>query len=260
MKKVIMGICLAVSVIGSATAVEPAVESCTEQTLNPASAVRQLYPGESKEVLFRASSGETAARLILSASEVSGQVIVDVRLENIGKCEVTTFQPVKLHPIRNGLPLGWHSLPQGIHANPKLAVGAYVQYRREYPSDYAGGFNLAFGSWQMLASPEPQKAEENAPLSEADELFSDVLSQDSIQDIGENPEMERHLSNFQERAEMFDQAIGTMRQVQTLQLQEEAQKAAEQAAQQKQCPPGYGLSWEGVCHKCDGPTTALVCN
>lgn len=109
---------------------------------------RQIAPGARVTVkIGNAKDGALVQGEILVSATKTG-VQVNGILKNVGPtCTIGTSQPIRLHPIANGLPIGWHIVPEGIHANPTLRPGQEVKFSKVYSTDYKAGFNLAVGSF-----------------------------------------------------------------------------------------------------------------
>lgn len=123
---------------------------CKSLRLSPRGQVpAQIAPGGAATITMAAPE-EGAVAVLEIRSEMSGKtVVVRGRIRNVGQtCALGTFQPLRLHPVSNGLPIGWHILPEGIHANPTLAPGQHSVFEKVYASDYKAGFNIAVGTFQ----------------------------------------------------------------------------------------------------------------
>lgn len=152
-----------------------ASQDCENQFLRVSgNSPQTLMPGQNHTLFLVSSSGKKQASLKITSKKINGGVVVSGEIRNTGKCSISIMQPVKLHPISNGLPLGWHSLPDGMAANPTLQAGEKLGFSKEYSKEYAGGFNLSIGSWNLSPSPE-NTSQENASNSCSDHAMAKQL-------------------------------------------------------------------------------------
>lgn len=123
---------------------------CKALRVSPAGSMpSQITPGGSAVITMAAPEEGPVAVVEIKAGMAGKNVVVNGRIRNVGQnCTIGTFQPLRLHPIATGLPIGWHILPEGIHANPTLKPGQYAGFEKLYASDYKAGFNIAMGTFQ----------------------------------------------------------------------------------------------------------------
>lgn len=236
---------------------------CENQFLKAQGATpKTLVPGQTATIVFVSSSGQREAELALSARQMNKQLLIEGKITNIGQCIISTLQPVKLYPIRNGLPLGWHSLPDGM-SNSRLQSGEYLSFNKQYSKAYLGGFNLSMGSWNLEAPAKqeevkkeeptkPTEAKKNVPLSDAEKLFADALENDDLTET--NQRLNDSFARAQRESAESENFRNTMHQsiqtLQTLQMQQllieqqkqiDQQRAYNQKAQTQQQSSNSGM-------------------
>lgn len=217
---------------------------CTNQFLKVQGAFpKTLVPSQTSTVALISSSGVKEAELNLSALKVNKTLVISGKMTNVGQCNISMLQPLKLHPIRNGLPLGWHSLPEGM-ASSRLQPGEYQSFSKEYPKSYFAGFNLSMGSWNLEASPKqeevkkeepakPTEAKRSAPLSDAEKLFADAIENDDLTETNQRlndsfARAQRENAANESFRNTMQQSIQTLQTLQMQQLLIEQQKQVEQ--------------------------------
>lgn len=224
--------------------------TCEGQSLRAQGVVPKIItPGNKFVIPFLSSSGRKEAELEVSASNVNGVVTIRGKITSLGECIVNTFQPLKLYPVRNGLPLGWHSLPDGLNANPTLPAGQWVEFYRHYSADYRAGFNLALGTWRLDSGgkrpEEPTAANESAPASLAEELFSAALEGNGSGLAESEQRLQEAFARAQEadrsRQAIMDTLQQTAQTLNTLQTMEAVHQ--ESAGGLLNANPGYGYDY-----------------
>lgn len=115
-----------------------------------------ISPGQIFPISLVSDKGKVEATIELSLKKMKNTVVVDGEIKNIGNCVISTFMPVGLHPIKNGLPLKWHTLPEGLkHSSPTLKPGEFVKFFKKYSKEYAWGFNIKVGTFWLSPSDKP---------------------------------------------------------------------------------------------------------
>ncbi|MFD0930803.1 hypothetical protein ACFQ1T_13525 [Methylophilus glucosoxydans] len=152
---------LCISVITNANA-KPEDE-CEKQLLSTQGlsvSGNTISPGQIFPISLVSDKGKVEATIELSLKKMKNAVVVDGEIKNVGNCVISTFMPVGLHPIKNGLPLKWHTLPEGLkHSSPTLKPGEFVKFFKKYSIEYAWGFNIKVGTFWL--SPSDKPAENN---------------------------------------------------------------------------------------------------
>lgn len=129
---------------------ESVTRYCRALRVSPAGPVpSRIDPGDRVVITLAAPDEGRVAVIEIAAGISEAGVVVRGQIRNVGEtCALGTHQPVRLHPVANGLPIGWHSVPHGMQANPTLQPGQHAPFEKRYSSDYKGGFNLALGTLQ----------------------------------------------------------------------------------------------------------------
>lgn len=138
-------------------------DECQKQDLNTQGlsvAGNTITPGQNVIISMVSDKGKVEATIDLKLKKMKNRVVVYGEIKNMGNCVISTFMPVSLHPIKNGLPLKWHSLPEQFKlSNPTLKPDQLVKFSKEYSIEYAWGFNIKIGSFWL--SPSDKLGENN---------------------------------------------------------------------------------------------------
>lgn len=128
-------------------------DECQNQSLKPQGmsvAGNTITPEQNVTIPMVSDKGKVEATLELTLNKTKNGVVVNGVIKNSGNCEISTFMPVSLHPIKNGLPLGWHSLPEGLKlSNPTLKPQQFVKFFKNYSKEYIWGFNIKLGTYTL---------------------------------------------------------------------------------------------------------------
>lgn len=122
---------------------------CRSVALNVLGSVpSQITPGSRTTINIGNPKDGTLVQAEISVAAAKTGVQVSGRIKNVGQaCAIGTSQPIRLHPIATGLPISWHTVPEGIHANPTLRPGQQTTFSKTYSTDYKAGFNLRLGTY-----------------------------------------------------------------------------------------------------------------
>lgn len=128
-------------------------DECQNQSLKPQGipvAGNTITPEQNVTIPMVSDKGKVEATLELTLNKTKNGAVVNGVIKNVGNCEISTFMPVSLYPIKNGLPLGWHSLPEGLKlSNPTLKPQQFVKFFKNYSKEYVWGFNIKLGTYTL---------------------------------------------------------------------------------------------------------------
>lgn len=235
-KRLVTSCVLMATAFGNHTSVAAeANNTCVNEFLKVhGSPPKTIMPGKTALISLVSSNGKKEAEIKLSARNINKLLVVSGEIRNVGACNISMFQPIKLHPISNGLPLGWHSLPEGIAQGSRLEAGRWQTFSKEYSKDYLGGLNLSIGSWSLEVSPKQEEAKKeeptpeqaetkpSTPLSDAEKLFAEALENDDLTEA--NQRLNDAFARAQRESAANESLQNTMRNsiqmMQTLQAQQ----------------------------------------